>query len=80
MVSSSPPILPPGGLAYPGRGPANATTRRTESGMPPAGVRVLRLGVDLMALAARQGLDDTRRYRRMMARAVQISANGRECA
>jgi hypothetical protein len=48
--------------------------------MPPAGVRVLRLGVDLMALAARQGLDDTRRYRRMMARAVQISANGRECA
>lgn len=54
--------LAPGGLAYPGSGPANATTGRTGSGIPPAGVGVLRFGVDLMALTASQALDDSRRY------------------
>ena len=40
-------------------------------------VRVLRFGVDLMAIANSQGLDESRRYRRLVAHAVQFSANGR---
>ncbi len=62
MVSSSTPSLPLVGWLILGAGQPTPPRGRTGSGIPPAGVGVLRFGVDLMALTASQALDDSRRY------------------